>query len=154
MPCNHEPQFGRCPILLSSPSNKNTMSINHAFMTYIEHQDSVDLPCRQDIHRTLNTVSIYHGRTPNTVSTPTMHSHPIGRDVSCINAMEMSLHAISCLHVRSVSHATYLLHYMSSVMDNYIYYIYLFPFLSHIYHIISHIHHVIQFTAITYISLY
>ena len=95
----------------------NTVSINHVFTTYIEIQHSVDLPCPHDIHRTSNTMSIYHGRTPNTVSTPTMHSHPTRCDASCINAMKMSLHVISCLHVRYLSHATYLLHYMSSVMD-------------------------------------
>ena len=117
MPCNCEPQFGRCPILLSSPRTPITISINHVFPTYIEHKYSVNLPCPHNIHRTLNIVSIYHGRTPNTMSTPTMHSHLTRRDVPCINAMQMSLHAVSCLHVRYVSHSTYLLHYMSSVMD-------------------------------------
>ena len=87
MPCNCEPQFGRCLILLSSPSNT---------------KHSVDLPCPHDIHRTLNTVSIYHGQTPNTVSTLTMHSFPTQHDVSCKNVMQMSLHAISCLHVHYV----------------------------------------------------
>ena len=38
----------------------NTVSINHALMTYIEHQHSVDLSCSHDIHRTPNTMSIYH----------------------------------------------------------------------------------------------
>ena len=92
------------PFYLAHHRTPNTVSINHVFTTYIEHQHSVDLPCPHDIHRTLNTMSIYHGRTPNTVSTPTMHSHPTRRDVPCINALQMSLHAISCLHVSITLH--------------------------------------------------
>ena len=87
---------------------------------------------------TLNTkhsVSLPYYRTPNTVSTPTMHSHPTRRDVPCINAMQMSLHTISCIHVRCVSHATYLLHYMSSVMDKlYLIHIIISIFITHISH--------------------
>ena len=117
----------------------NKVSINHVFMTYTEHQHSVDIPCPHDIHRTLNTMSIYHDRTPNTVLTPNMHSHPTRRDVPCINAMQMSLHAISSLHVHYVSHAIYLLHYMSSVMDKlYLIHIIISIFITHISHNFTH----------------
>ena len=97
----------------------------------IEHQHIVDLP---------------YCRTPNTVSTPTMHLHPTRRDVSCINAMQMSLHAISCLHVCYVSHATYILHYMSSVMNK----LYLIRIIISIF--ITHISH--NFTYSTCYSIY
>ena len=53
--------------------------------------------------------------------------------------MQMSLHAISCLHVRYVSHATYLLHYMSSVMDKlYLIHIIISIFITHISHNFIH----------------
>ena len=84
MPCNRESQFGRCPILLSSPSN-------------IKH--SVDLTMSSRHTSNTNTVSIYHGRTLNTVLTPTMHSHPTRRDVTVYMKCN---HVISCyvmLHV-------------------------------------------------------
>ena len=67
--------------------------------------------------------------------TTTMHSHPTRRDVPCINAMQMSLHAILCLHVRYMPHATYLLHYMSSVMDKlHLIHIIISIFITHISH--------------------
>ena len=126
MPCNREPQFGRCPILLSSPSNT-------------KHQTKCRLTMSSRHTSNTKTVSIYHGRTPNIVLTPTMHLHPTRRDVSCINTMQMSLHAISCLHVRYVSHAIYILHYMSSVMDKlYLMHIIISIFITHISHNFTH----------------
>ena len=87
MPCNCESQFGRCPILLSSPSNT---------------KHSVDLTMSSRHTSNTNTVSIYHGRTPNTVSTPTMHSYSTRRDVT----MHMKCnHAISC---NVMLHATFI----------------------------------------------
>ena len=80
MPCNREFQFGRCPILLSSPSNT---------------KHSVDLTMSSRHTSNTNTVlMIYHGRIPNTVSTPTMHSHLTRCDVTVHIKCN---HAISCL---------------------------------------------------------
>ena len=78
MSCNRESQFGRCPILLSSPSNT---------------KHNVDLTMSSRHTSNTNTMSIYHGRTPNTVSTPTMHSHPTRHDVTVHIKCN---HAISC----------------------------------------------------------
>ena len=60
--CNREIHFGRCPIILSPPSNT---------------KHSVDLPCTHDIpSNTKHSVDIYHALTP------------MSCDVPCINAMQ------------------------------------------------------------------
>ena len=98
MPYNRESHFGCCPILLSSPSNT---------------KHGVDLTMSSRHTSNTNTVSIYHGQTPNTVPTSTMHSHPTRRDVTV--HMKCN-HAISCyvmLHATFINfdvmlHATFI----------------------------------------------
>ena len=87
IPYNRESHFGCCPILLSSPSNT---------------KHSVDLTMSSRHTSNTNTMSIYHGQTPNTVLTPTMHSHPTRRDVTV--HMKCN-HAISCY---VMLHATFI----------------------------------------------
>ena len=87
MPCNRESQFGCCLILLSSPSNT---------------KHNVDLTMSSRHTSNTNTMSNYHGRTPNTVSTPTMHSRPTRRDVTV--HMKCN-HVISCY---IMLHATFI----------------------------------------------
>ena len=98
MPYNRESHFGRYPVLLNSPSNT---------------KHSVDLTMSSRLTSNTNKVSIYHGRTPNTILTPTMHSHPTRRDVTL--HMKCS-HVISCyvmLHATFINfdvmlHATFI----------------------------------------------
>ena len=98
MSYNRESHFGRCPILLSSPSNT---------------KHSVDLTMSSRLTSNTNKVSIYHGRTPNTILTPTMHSHPTRRDVTLHMKCD---HVISCyvmLHATFINfdvmlHATFI----------------------------------------------
>ena len=60
--CHHETHFGRCPILLSPPSNT---------------KHSVDLPCTHDILSNIkHSVDLYYALTP------------MSCDVQCINTMQ------------------------------------------------------------------
>ena len=68
--CDRETHFGRCSILLSSPSN-------------IKH--SVDLPCTHDIPlNTKHCVDLYHALTS------------MSCDVPCINAMSLHVSHATC----------------------------------------------------------